>query len=319
MKNNFRYTLAKTSKKEVCPSCGKKSFTHYVDTHDNDKILNNELGMCDRRDKCSYHVNPYKIGWGKENYVKNLIPPVVCKKNQNSRVHLPNFCLKEERKISTLETSLSFMFDKDLVKSVFDKYHVSAYLEYTLFYYIDLEINVRAGQCRAYNSEMRGIRTTFIHKLIQFENIIEYDNQELKIDCWYGEHLLNNINDYDFIVVVESPKTALICSLLFQNILFLSSFNLQGLSEYKLNKLSNINKLVFFIPDGSTSDTASDLWSKQLSKQNNDNFILIDLIDMLATTEEKFAGYDIADYILNNDDFVVESIFKQCFNRYSNV
>lgn len=317
MKNNFRYTLSKTSKKEACPSCGKKSFTHYVDTHDNNKILNNEIGMCDRRDKCSYHVNPYKIGWGKENYVKNLIPPVVSVRQKSERVHLPLFCLKEERKISTLETSLYEIFDKELVKSVFDKYHVSAYLKYTLFYYIDLERNARAGQCRSYNSEMRGTKTTFIHKLIQFENNIEYDNQELKIDCFFGEHLLNDISNYDFIVVVESPKTSLICSLLFQNILFLSSFNLQGLSSYKLNKLKDLDKLVFFIPDSSISNTASDLWLKQIIKFNNDNFILIDLIDMLATTEEKKNGCDVADYVLNNDDFVIESIFRQCFFRYN--
>ena len=58
---NYRYQLEKyrgRSTRYTCPQCGRKqSFTRYIDTYNNIYISDN-VGMCNRIDKCGYHYTP---------------------------------------------------------------------------------------------------------------------------------------------------------------------------------------------------------------------------------------------------------------------
>ena len=60
--NNFRYQLERyigRSSRYVCPQCGRKYvFTRYVDTHNNNTYLSDNVGKCNRLDKCGYHYTP---------------------------------------------------------------------------------------------------------------------------------------------------------------------------------------------------------------------------------------------------------------------
>ncbi len=53
----FKYTLDKSSKKLVCPNCGKKRFVLYVDI-DTGNYLTDDFGKCDREQNCNYHKAP---------------------------------------------------------------------------------------------------------------------------------------------------------------------------------------------------------------------------------------------------------------------
>ncbi len=66
---DFRYTLDKSSKKNVCPNCNKKTFVFYVDTAKG-KYLPPDFGRCDREQNCNYHKAPPK---GKRAYLINFI------------------------------------------------------------------------------------------------------------------------------------------------------------------------------------------------------------------------------------------------------
>jgi len=70
---NYAYQLDKSSKKFKCLVCEKKRFVKYVNTETNE-YLPCEYGKCDRADKCAYHLNPYKDGFGKQ--AKNNMKPV---------------------------------------------------------------------------------------------------------------------------------------------------------------------------------------------------------------------------------------------------
>ena len=61
--NQYRYQLEKyrgRGSRYVCPKCRHKhSFTRYIDTYNNNNIyINDDVGKCNRLDKCGYHYTP---------------------------------------------------------------------------------------------------------------------------------------------------------------------------------------------------------------------------------------------------------------------
>ena len=64
MNNNYRYQLERyrgRSTRYNCPQCGRKQvFTKYIDTYNNNIYINDNVGKCDRLDKCGYHYTPHQ-------------------------------------------------------------------------------------------------------------------------------------------------------------------------------------------------------------------------------------------------------------------
>ena len=60
--NTYRYTLEKyrgLSTRYTCPQCGRKhTFTRYIDTENNNQYISDNVGKCNRLDKCGYHYTP---------------------------------------------------------------------------------------------------------------------------------------------------------------------------------------------------------------------------------------------------------------------
>ena len=60
--NQYRYQLEKyrgRGSRYVCPKCRHKhSFTRYIDTYNNNIYINDDVGKCNRLDKCGYHYTP---------------------------------------------------------------------------------------------------------------------------------------------------------------------------------------------------------------------------------------------------------------------
>ena len=60
----YRYQLEKyrgRSTRHVCPQCGRKNvFTRYIDTENNNTYINDNVGKCNRLDKCGYHYTPHQ-------------------------------------------------------------------------------------------------------------------------------------------------------------------------------------------------------------------------------------------------------------------
>ncbi|QXP71948.1 hypothetical protein H0I29_07750 [Polaribacter sp. R2A056_3_33] len=57
--NEYRYSLDKSSKKNICPNCNKNTFVYYVDTVKGE-YLPTDFGRCDREQNCKYHKAPPK-------------------------------------------------------------------------------------------------------------------------------------------------------------------------------------------------------------------------------------------------------------------
>ena len=60
--SNYRYQLERyrgRGSRYTCPQCGRKqSFTRYIDTHNNNIYISDNVGKCNRLDKCGYHYTP---------------------------------------------------------------------------------------------------------------------------------------------------------------------------------------------------------------------------------------------------------------------
>ena len=61
--SEYRYQLEKyrgRGSRYVCPKCRRKqTFTRYIDTYNN-IYINDDVGKCNRIDKCGYHYTPHQ-------------------------------------------------------------------------------------------------------------------------------------------------------------------------------------------------------------------------------------------------------------------
>lgn len=55
----FKFQLDKSSKKNICPSCDKRTFVYFLDT-DSGEYLPANYGRCDREQSCGYYNAPKK-------------------------------------------------------------------------------------------------------------------------------------------------------------------------------------------------------------------------------------------------------------------
>ena len=60
--NEYRHQLERyrgCGTRYVCPQCDRKqSFSRYIDTYNNNIYISDNVGICNRIDKCGYHYTP---------------------------------------------------------------------------------------------------------------------------------------------------------------------------------------------------------------------------------------------------------------------
>lgn len=134
----------------------------------------------------------------------------------------------------------------------------------------------------------------------------DFKQNEKKVTCLFGEHLLNK-NPNNWIGLVEAPKTAIISSLYFgfpdhqENLLWLAVYNKSSLNYEKCKNL--IGRKVILFPDLSINGKTFEHWkdkSVELSRKlPGSNFITSDLLEKNADKYGRELGADIADYLIN--------------------
>ncbi|MGI6074492.1 MAG: DUF6965 family protein, partial [Fermentimonas sp.] len=128
------------------------------------------------------------------------------------------------------------------------------------------------------------------------------DDYNLK-QCYFGEHLLNEQPD-KIVAITEAEKTAIICSVLFPQMVWIGAGNLNGLTVEKSKALKGRSIMLF--PDLSNPDLpiekqAFTIWSNkadEIRKTYGCKVVVSDILEKNATDEEKRNGLDIADYLI---------------------
>lgn len=282
----YRYSLDKSSRKFICPQCGKRTFVRYVDNATGAYLDNESVGKCDRSAKCAYHFPPRTAG-----YSSRVTPPspTETKSRQGCRSNSQTVSLPE---IHTLdidpspfyrhrEESALFKFllrifnDRDAVERACFLYRLGASRTGgTVFWQIDRENKVRTGKILHYNpisgKRSHDIPPRWVHKLVPTPRGFNLSQ------CPFGMHRL--IEDRERpVAIAESEKTALILSVLDPSRLWLAVGGKNNLSARMLRPIPR--PCLELYPD----KDAFEHWQSLKAKLENETSKRLTVIDWFSS------------------------------------
>lgn len=339
--SEYRYKLEKGSRKHYCPECKKKRFVRYTDTLTGE-YLPEKYGRCDREANCGYHLNPYSDGYTKKSGEGEMKADKIQgsmkaysftqpKPQQESetvyfdkdtfRQTLGNY--DKNTFIQNLFQRVSFPFEADDVAKVIQLYGLGTVSHgyragAVTFPFIDVQNNVRAIQVKQFDEQNHTRSTDFLHSILEkhYTNknkpmpkwLEEYQKQDKRITCLFGEHLLVRY-PHNPIALVEAPKTAVYGTLYFglpespDDLIWLAVYNKSSFSYDKLKVLQG--RFVFVFPDLSSNGSTFKEWETKAKEYERrlpgTKFVFSNLLERHAPEQDKSNGYDLADYLIKQD------------------
>ncbi len=297
-----RYTLEKYNGSKTrfdCPRCnGKKTFTKYIDTETND-YLSDHVGRCNKLDKCEYHFKPKQFFADNKDYTQVYKP----QQKKIAPPPKPMFTIPIEQLDATLTQydSNNFalillkLFDYNEAVKLLTLYEIGTSKKWNganIFWQIDANGIVRTGKIMLYNIETnKRVKQPYDHISWAHKDILK-DSHELR-QCFFGEHLINQFKTKT-IAIVESEKSAIICTYFLPEFVWLSAGNINGLSIEKFKVLSG-RKVVLF-PD---LNKGFEIWQQKANEFKHIAEVSIsDYLQRIATPEQQANGLDLADYLI---------------------
>ena len=301
-----------------CPNCGdRNSFVRYIDEAGN--YLADNVGRCNHESSCGYHYTPSAFfrdhpelsSCHFERAQRVEKSPRYTHHSQQSRHGRPDrpsppLCLIP---IDLMHRSIKPQYPSDFttfLRTLFHEQHITTLvLQYNLgvtkardviYFQVDINGNCRTGKIMKYNP-VTGKRVkdpdakfkiNWVHSLLKKSGTLDESWQLTQ--CLFGEHLLPQHPDKP-IALVESEKTAIICSGLMPQYLWLATGGKSQLSQEKLSVLTGRKTIAFPDIDGYEE------WKKKLSSAEID-ITVSDILQRYATEEQRKAHIDIADLLI---------------------
>ena len=287
--------------RHICPECGKKELTFYIDTLKNEPI-HPTVGRCNRESKCSYNYTP-KQYFIDNNIVSEISPKQTIKTIQvQPKAKEISYIDFEVVKRSFLNYDnnnfvifLISIFGESITKQLTEKYFIGTSSHWhgaTIFYQKDIFGKIRTGKVILYNSDLgKRIKKPYDH-ITWLHCLLKLEHFSLS-QCLFGSHLL--IDKTKPIAIVESEKTAIIASEYLPQFIWLATGGKQNLRADLFQNIQNRKKV--FFPDLKCFD----LWSEKAKILGFKNYTISDLLELKATDTEKEQGFDLADYLLQFD------------------
>lgn len=237
--------------------------------------------------------------------------------------------------IQNLFYRVQFPFEVDEVTKVIQLYRLGTVANgyragANTFPFIDIKGNVRAVQVKQFDEQNHTTGTDFLHSIIEKHHtrnnkplpewLEAYTRQDKRISCLFGEHLLSKYHSNP-VALVEAPKTAVYGTLYFglpetpESLIWLAVYNKSSFSFDKLKVLQG--RFVYVFPDLSKDGNTFKEWETKAkeyeSRLPGTRFIFSDLLEQLATPEQREQGADIADVLITKDwrDFRKQPIQEQ--------
>ncbi len=222
------------------------------------------------------------------------------KKPSTEITHIPYIYLKKSASYnSNFVRFLCNYFSKDKIETAVEDYALGATKNNeVIFWQIDIDGKIRTGKIMQYNPKT-GKRVknntgaiNWVHNKLKKINPA-YANFNLR-QCYFGEHLLRLYPDKP-LAIVEAEKTAVITSMVIPQCNWLAAGNLNGLNIEKSKVFENRDIVLY--PDAGCYEK----WSRkmlEIRKQIPCRIVISELIEYHATSQQVEAGYDIADYII---------------------
>ena len=301
------YTLQKyggITSRYTCPACGRKRcFTLYVD--ESGEPLHESVGRCDHESSCGYHYTPKQFyrdhpdqkpgtDWREDRpaWLDQPKPKPLCFLPED----VVNRSVRPDRD-SSLITFLRSLFDPLVIEGLILEYRLGVTRGGdTIFFQLDKLGRCRTGKVMKYNPDtghrikdpdIPG-RITWVHSLMKQSGQLPA-NWELT-QCLFGEHLLLEHPGMP-VALVESEKTAVICSGLMPRYLWLATGGKSCINDRLLVLMGR--KIIAF-PD---IDGFQD-WTEKLAKYPELGITVSPILNQNATAEDLENHIDIADWLI---------------------
>lgn len=316
---NYRFHLPTKNEREKnkelrgkrkCPQCGENTFVPYLDAFG--KIVDErKYGRCERINSCGYVLYPD----GDENDAQRNYRPIYTQKpkaqflnaEQREKYFKPSLNNYDKNHLITF---LRGVFDNATINTMIEDYYIGAHSHFnggaTLFWQIDRFGNIHRGKVMQYDQDT-GKRTKINGKGLVTSIHSLNDLGDLPSQCLFGEHLLSKYPDV-FVGIVESEKTAIIASGVFEDCLFLACGGCGNLTTSMCRALKGRNVVLF--PDNGKYDE----WA-QKGREMRHLFKTISIVDIMENHDvlERYQlkkGDDIGDMIISPNfdikDFRIE-------------
>ncbi|MGM9762796.1 MAG: DUF6371 domain-containing protein [Candidatus Cryptobacteroides sp.] len=316
--------------RHTCPHCGRKRcFTLYVD--ENGTPLHETVGRCDHESSCGYHYTPkdyyHDHPWLKpeDDWRDSLpaqsprptkqLPPAAPKKLCLLPQDIVTRSVRHNRD-SDLITFLRTILNPETIYTLIDRYRIGVTkTRDTIFFQIDAKGQVRTGKIMKYNpdtghrikDENTKGRITWVHSLMKQSGQLPPDWELTQ--CLFGEHLLTAEPDRP-VALVESEKTAIICAGLMPRYTWLATGGKSQLSGEKLRVLKGRKVIAFPDVDGYEE------WARKLTELPGLHITVSPILQYNATSEDREAHIDIADWLIRYLVNPPDSSIKQHSRAY---
>ena len=297
------------SNKHICPACGKRTFVRYIDT-ETGEYLADDVGKCDRISHCGYHFPPRAFFLHhpekKASYQASEPTPGNIKASGKRETAAGPFTIPDMFLEPTLRVTSNlkeYLLDRlpgkaREIETVWKEYRVGGMDDGRVIYWqIDREQGIRTGKMMQYD-RLTGHRVKtgnavgWIHRSLVRQGLLP-EGWHLS-QALFGAHLLSARPD-DTVCLVESEKTALICSALMGDCLWLATGGAENLRLDLCRCLEGREVIIF--PDLGAYDS----WKVKaavVAGQVNFSYSISGVLEESASDEEREAGLDIADYLL---------------------
>ena len=299
--NQYRYTLEPykgMKTRHTCPSCGeRKKFKYYIDTTTGEPI-HPTVGKCNRADNCGYHYTPKEYfeanNIGNANNFAPTFRPAF--KPEPPPSYIAPDVVKDSMKNYNSNNFVQFLiafFGIETVQNLINKYPIGTSKQWSganIFWQLDINGKVRTGKIMLYDAttgKRAKDKFNWVHSLL---NTPDFNLQQ----CFYGERLLHN--NTKKIGIVESEKTAIICSVYYPDIVWIATGgkgNLHKLLTTRAGILANRNVILY--PDlGLYSE-----WNAIAMEYGYSTSSVLEREFKTPVTHAKLKiGDDLADYLL---------------------
>ena len=306
-----RYHLQKyagISSRHTCPACERpRCFTLYID--DNGNILHPTVGRCDHESSCGYHRTPRQYFHDHPEHRHFVIPS---ERSESRNLHhdrharpnraspgiIPQNLIPPPSAANHLITYLKTMLPSTAIDRIIADYRLASTPDQAIiFLQIDQDNQCRTGKIMQYNPATghrikdpnKLGRINWLHSILKRRKQLPPDWQLTQ--CLFGEHLLPQHPDKT-IALVESEKTAIICSAMMPQYLWLATGGKSGLTSERLSSLKGRKIIVF--PD---IDAFKD-WQQKIFTFPHLDIRISRLLEDNATPADREAHIDLADWIL---------------------
>ena len=301
------YTLQRytnPSSRHTCPACGRqRCFTLYVDPDANP--LHETVGRCDHESSCGYHRTPRQYFHDHPEHRHHCHPERSegsftrpARPDRASPGIIPHNLIPPPSATNHLISYLKTMIPSSAIDRIIADYRLASTPDQAIiFLQIDQDNQCRTGKIMQYNPATghrikdpnKPGRINWLHLILKRRKQLPPDWQLTQ--CLFGEHLLPQHQDKT-VALVESEKTAIICSAMMPQYLWLATGGKSGLTSERLSSLKGRKIIVF--PD---IDAFKD-WQQKIFTFPHLDIRISRLLEDNATPEEKAAHIDLADWLI---------------------